>query len=51
MSACSDEQLMSSLIEEGNLKAFDELITRYEQSLFNYIYRYMGDFHTAQGLF
>jgi RNA polymerase sigma-70 factor (ECF subfamily) len=51
MNICSDEQLMSSLLEEGDLKAFEELITRYEQSLFNYIYRYMGDFHTAQDLF
>ncbi|MBM4128915.1 MAG: RNA polymerase sigma factor [Nitrospira sp.] len=51
MNTCSDEQLMSSLIKEGNLKAFEELITRYEQSLFNYIYRYTGDFHTAEDLF
>jgi len=51
MNTCSDEQLMSSLIEEGNMKAFEELITRYEQSLFNYIYRYMGDFHMSQDLF
>ena len=42
---------MSSLIKEGDMKAFEELITRYEQSLFNFIYRYMGDFHTAQDLF
>jgi RNA polymerase sigma-70 factor (ECF subfamily) len=51
MNTCSDEQLMSSLLEEGDLKAFEELLTRYEQSLFNFIYRYMGDFHTAQDLF
>jgi len=51
MNICSDEQLMSSLIKEGDMKAFEELITRYEQSLFNFIYRYMGDFHTAQDLF
>jgi RNA polymerase sigma-70 factor (ECF subfamily) len=51
MSACSDEQLMNSLIEEGNQESFEELISRYEQSLFNYIYRYMGDFHAAQDIF
>ena len=41
MNTCSDEQLMSFLVGEGDLKAFEELITRYEQSLFNYIYRYI----------
>jgi len=51
MNTCSDEQLMSSLIKEGDMKAFEELITRYEPLLFNFIYRYMGDFHTAQDLF
>lgn len=51
MNTCSDEELMSFLVGEGDLKAFEELITRYEQSLFNYIYRYMGDFHTAEDLF
>jgi RNA polymerase sigma-70 factor (ECF subfamily) len=51
MNTCSDEELMSFLVGEGDLKAFEKLITRYEQSLFNYIYRYMGDFHTAQDLF
>ena len=51
MNTCSDEELMSFLVGEGDLKAFEKLITRYEQSLFNYIYRYMGDFHTAQDIF
>jgi RNA polymerase sigma-70 factor (ECF subfamily) len=51
MNTCSDEQLMSSLVKEGDLKAFEELIIRYEESLFHYIYRYIGDFHTAQDLF
>lgn len=47
----NDEQLMASLVKEGNLKAFEELITRYEKSLFNYMLRHIGDFHLAQDLF
>lgn len=48
---CSDEQLMSSLIHEEDLKALEELIARYEKSLFNYIHKLTGNFHTAQDLF
>ncbi len=46
-----DKQLMISLVEEGNLNAFEELLTRYENSLFNYINRHISDFHTAQDIF
>ena len=51
MTILTDEQLMASLIEEGDIKAFEELLTRYEKSLFNYIVRSIGDFHKAQDLF
>jgi hypothetical protein len=34
MNTCSDEELMSFLVGEGDLKAFEELITRYEQQVF-----------------
>jgi len=47
----SDEQLMSSLVKEGQLAAFEELLRRYEKSLFNYILKHIGDFHKAQDLF
>ena len=46
-----DEQLMISLVKDDDLKAFEELITKYEIPLFNYINRYISDFHTAQDLF
>ena len=51
MTARTDEQLMISLVEKGDLSAFEELLTRYERPLFNYIVRHIGDFHTAQDLF
>jgi len=51
MTDYSDEELMISLVEEGDLKAFEELLVRYEKSLFNYIYRHIGDFHAAEDLF
>jgi len=51
MNIYSDEQLMSSLINEEDLSALEELITRYEKSLFNYIHKFTGNFHTAQDLF
>lgn len=51
MDKYSDEQLMSSLANEEDLKAFEELITRYEKSLFNYIHKFTGNFHAAQDLF
>ena len=51
MTARSDEQLMISLAKEDDLNAFEELLIRYEKPLFNYIVRYINDFHTAQDLF
>jgi RNA polymerase sigma-70 factor (ECF subfamily) len=51
MTARTDEQLMISLVEEDDLGTFEELLTRYEKSLFHYIVRYTGDFHTAEDLF
>ena len=51
MTTLSDEQLMSSLVKEGQLAAFEELLRRYEKSLFNYILKHIGDFHKAQDLF
>ena len=31
MTTCSNEQLMLSLVEEGNLNAFEDLLSRYEK--------------------
>jgi RNA polymerase sigma-70 factor (ECF subfamily) len=51
MTSRSDEQLMISIVEEDDLGAFEELLTRYERPLFNYILRHVSNFHTAQDLF
>jgi len=51
MTNYSDEHLMSSLIEERDLGAFEELLTRYEKRLLIYIIRLVGDYHRAQDLF
>jgi RNA polymerase sigma-70 factor (ECF subfamily) len=51
MTVQTDEQLMVSLVKEGNLNSLEELLTRHEKSLFNYLVRHTGDFHTAQDLF
>ena len=51
MTNYSDEQLMFSLIEKGDLGAFEELLTRYEPPLFLYIIRHIRDYHKAQDLF
>ena len=51
MTTYSDEQLMLLIVEKDDLKAFEELITRYEKPLLIYIFRYISDFHTVQDLF
>lgn len=51
MTSYSDEQLMISVVEEDDLKAFEELIIRYEKKLLVYIFRHIRDFHMVQDLF
>jgi len=45
----ADEILMDE-IRAGNSQAFDVLIYRYEKSILNYLYRWVGDFHHAEEL-
>ncbi len=45
----ADEVLMEEL-KAGNVKAFDLIIYRYEKSLLNYLYRWIGNFHQAEEL-
>jgi len=47
----NDDQLMRLLVEKGDLEAFEELLKRHEHALFNYIVKYIGNFHRAQDLF
>ncbi len=51
MITLKDEELMISLVEKGDLSAFEELLKRYEKPLFGYISKYMNNFHIAQDLF
>lgn len=45
----ADEVLMEEL-KAGNVQAFDLIIYRYEKSLLNYLYRWIGNFHQAEEL-
>lgn len=51
MTIFSDEQLMILIVEQDDLKAFEELIVRYEKPLLTYIFRYISDVHIVQDLF
>jgi len=46
----SDEQLMSK-VKMGEVAAFEILFARYQQPLFNFILRMLGDFHKAEDIF
>ncbi|HIE28007.1 TPA: sigma-70 family RNA polymerase sigma factor [Candidatus Poribacteria bacterium] len=46
----SDEQLMSQ-VKMGEVASFEILFARYQQPLFNFIIRMLGDFHKAQDIF
>ena len=50
MTTYSDEQLMISLVEDGALESFEELLNRYEKPLLIYIIRLIADHHQAQDL-
>jgi RNA polymerase sigma-70 factor, ECF subfamily len=45
----ADEVLMEEL-KAGNPQAFDLIIYRYEKTLLNYLYRWMGNFHQSEDL-
>jgi RNA polymerase sigma-70 factor (ECF subfamily) len=47
----TDEDLLSVYRERGDRRAFDELVHRYEQELFNYLRRYLGDEQMAEDTF
>jgi RNA polymerase sigma-70 factor (ECF subfamily) len=46
----SDEQLMSQ-VKMGEVDSFEILFARYQQPIFNFIKRMLGDFHKAQDIF
>jgi hypothetical protein len=45
----SDYKLVQA-IGDGNPEAFEQLVKRYQKSLFNFIYRYLGERSTAEDL-
>jgi RNA polymerase sigma-70 factor (ECF subfamily) len=50
MTTYTDEQLMVSLVEDGSLESFEELLNRYEKQVLLYIIRLIADYHRAQDL-
>ncbi len=47
----TDEVLLQQFCEEGDEHAFEALVRRYEQELFNYLRRYLGQAEMAEDVF
>ncbi len=47
----TDEDLLRVYREEGDPRAFDTLVRRYERELYNYLRRYLGDDQLAEDAF
>lgn len=47
----SDEALLLRYRDEGNRRAFEELVHRYERELYSYLRRYLGDAAMAEDAF
>ena len=47
--ALSDEQLVA-LTVKGDVSAFNDLVARWEGSLYNFVYRYLGDTEEARDI-
>jgi len=47
----TDEDLLLGYREEGNRRAFEELVHRYETELYNYLRHYLGDAQMAEDAF
>jgi len=45
----SDEELMRRC-REGDMSAFELIVLRYEDAIFNFIYRFIADYHRAQDI-
>ena len=48
---CSDEELLLTYREQGDRRAFEELVHRYERELYSYLRRYLGDAEMAEDAF
>lgn len=49
--AVSDEELLLRFREQGDVRAFDQLVHRYEGELYRYLHHYVGDSQAAEDLF
>src|ERR1700730_10831263 len=47
----SDGELLVRYAHDGDRRAFDELVRRYEREIFNYLRKYLGDRHLAEDAF
>jgi RNA polymerase sigma-70 factor (ECF subfamily) len=47
----SDEDLILAYQDEGNRRAFEELVHRYERELYNYLRRFLGHAEMAEEVF
>lgn len=50
-SAKSDEELLLAYRDDGERRAFEELVHRYERELYSYLRRYLGDSAMAEDVF
>jgi RNA polymerase sigma-70 factor (ECF subfamily) len=50
-SAKSDEELLLAYRDDGEWRAFEELVHRYERELYSYLRRYLGDAAMAEDVF
>ena len=51
LAGVSDEALLSRYREQGRTEDFDELVHRYENELYRYLARYLGDASLAEDVF
>lgn len=50
MSELTNEILMDKF-QSGDISAFDVLLERHKNKIFNYIYRFFGDYHMSEDIF
>jgi RNA polymerase sigma-70 factor (ECF subfamily) len=51
LARATDEELMTRYRDQGRTDDFNDLVHRYEQELFRYLARYVGDANLAQDVF
>jgi RNA polymerase sigma-70 factor (ECF subfamily) len=46
-----DGDLLARYVADGDRRAFEEIVDRYEHEIFNYLHKYLGDRHLAEDAF